>query len=80
MGKSVKAQRTDVRQDDVELLELVALGLGNKGIAHRLGVSETAIKKRLAVLMRRATVENRAALVRYAFDSGRLVPRQVGSE
>ncbi len=78
MGKSVADQQADWRQRDVELVRLVSQGMGNKGIAQRLGVSETAIKKRLGALMKRACVDNRAALVRAAFVAGVIDPSEHG--
>lgn len=69
-GKCVSAEQSTWRNDDRELIRLVSLGLANKEIAARAGVSETAIKKRLCVLMNRVGASNRAALVRYAFRSG----------
>lgn len=70
MGKSEAGRLTDWRAADLTLLELLSLGLGNKQIAAQVGVSETAIKKRLAALMRRLEVGNRVALVRVALLSG----------
>ena len=58
------------RENERELLRLVSVGLTNKEIAARAGVSETAIKKRLRSLMRPVGASNRAALVRSAFMVG----------
>lgn len=68
------SEKTGWRLEDVETVHLVALGLANKEIAARRGVSETAIKKRLGRLMRRMGVQNRTALVRVALTEG-MVPR-----
>jgi DNA-binding NarL/FixJ family response regulator len=59
-----------VTESQRELLRLVAGGHGNKEIAHRLGVSEPAIKKRLSSLMRRYVVPNRAALIHAVMAAG----------
>ena len=64
------AEETDWRRGERELLGLVAVGLTNKEIAGQSGVSETAVKKRIAALMRRLAAPNRAALVRAAFLAG----------
>lgn len=64
------------REQDVELLWLVARGQANKQIAERLGVSVTAIKKRLSRVMRRLQSENRAQLVAAAFAHGLLASAQ----
>ena len=51
-----------------EVLDLVADGLGNKQIAHRLGISEQGVKQQVSVLLRKLGVASRAALVRTYFD------------
>lgn len=51
-------------------MRLLSLGLGNKELATRFGVSETAIKKRLCRLMRYLGATNRTMLVRAAFLRG----------
>ena len=53
-----------------ELLELVSLGQTNKEIAGRLGVSESAVKKRLGRLMRRLGADSRVELTRAALARG----------
>ena len=44
------------------ILELVASGLENKEIAHRLGISEQAVKEHVSNLLRALAAPNRAAL------------------
>ncbi|HEV8229387.1 MAG TPA: PAS domain-containing protein [Candidatus Limnocylindria bacterium] len=48
------------------ILELIAEGLENKQIAHRLGLSEQAIKEQVSTLLDRLAVGNRAALAEAA--------------
>ena len=48
------------------VLELVAEGLENKEIAHRIGLSEQAVKEHVSALLRRLAVRNRAALAEIA--------------
>lgn len=48
------------------MLELVAEGLENKEIGHRLGLSEQAVKEHVSALLRRLAVRNRAALAEIA--------------
>lgn len=48
------------------VLALVAEGLENKEIAHRIGVSEQAIKEHVSALLHRLAVRNRAALAEIA--------------
>lgn len=66
----MRAKDTAWRDDERDLVRVVALGLSNKEIAARRGVSETAIKKRLSVLMRRVGASNRPELVRSAIAGG----------
>jgi len=48
------------------VLELVAEGLENKEIAHRMGLSEQAVKEHVSALLHRLAVRNRAALAEIA--------------
>jgi PAS domain-containing protein len=48
------------------VLELVAGGLENKEIAHRMGLSEQAVKEHVSALLHRLAVRNRAALAEIA--------------
>jgi DNA-binding NarL/FixJ family response regulator len=58
------------RPHERELLELVSLGQTNKEIAGRLGVSESAIKKRLGRLMRLLGADSRVGPTRAALARG----------
>jgi PAS domain-containing protein len=48
------------------VLALVAEGLENKEIGHRIGLSEQAVKEHVSALLRRLAVRNRAALAEIA--------------
>jgi PAS domain S-box-containing protein len=48
------------------VLELVAEGLENKEIGHRMGLSEQAVKEHVSTLLHRLAVRNRAALAEIA--------------
>ncbi|MDP9280704.1 MAG: LuxR C-terminal-related transcriptional regulator [Chloroflexota bacterium] len=63
-GRRVQRRRLTDRQTAV--LELVAQGLENKEIAHRIGLSEQAVKEHVSALLRRLAVRNRAALAEIA--------------
>jgi len=65
----MRTELARTREDRV-LLELVALGSGDKELADRLGISGSAVKKRLARLRRRLSAPNRISLVRYAIAIG----------
>jgi PAS domain-containing protein len=62
--RRVRGRRLTDKQTVV--LELVAEGLENKEIAHRIGLSEQAIKEHVSALLHRLAVRNRAALAEIA--------------
>jgi DNA-binding NarL/FixJ family response regulator len=55
---------------EVELLQLVAGGLSNRGIAKRLGLSENTIKYHMKNILQKLHVGNRAEAAAYAVRSG----------
>lgn len=54
----------------MEVLQLLVVGLTTKEMAAELHLSEPAIKKHLGVLMRRYTVDSRVALLGAAIAAG----------
>ena len=70
MGTDLPTQGPRWRREEIALLELVSVGYGNREIAYRLGVSVSAVKKRLSRLMRVLGVRSRAGLVRAALARG----------
>jgi PAS domain S-box-containing protein len=62
--RHVRGRRLTDRQALV--LDLVADGLENKEIAHRMGLSEQAVKEHVSALLHRLAVRNRAALAEIA--------------
>jgi PAS domain-containing protein len=62
--RRVRGRRLTDRQALV--LELVAEGLENKEIGHRMGLSEQAVKEHVSALLHRLAVRNRAALAEIA--------------
>lgn len=62
--RRVRGRRLTDKQSLV--LELVAEGLENKEIAHRMGLSEQAVKEHVSALLHRLAVRNRAALAEIA--------------
>lgn len=62
--RRVRGRRLTDKQTVV--LELVAEGLENKEIGHRLGISEQAVKEHVSALLNRLAVHNRAALAEIA--------------
>jgi PAS domain S-box-containing protein len=62
--RQIRGRRLTDKQTVV--LELVAEGLENKEIAHRMGLSEQAVKEHVSALLHRLAVRNRAALAEIA--------------
>ena len=62
--RGVRGRRLTDRQSVV--LDLVAEGLENKEIAHRIGLSEQAVKEHVSALLQRLAVRNRASLAEIA--------------
>ena len=62
--RRVRGRRLTDRQSVV--LDLVAEGLENKEIAHRIGLSEQAVKEHVSTLLQRLAVRNRASLAEIA--------------
>ncbi len=55
---------------EAEVLELLADGLANKQIAHRLGISDHTVKFHVDAIMRRLGAANRAEAVRQGIRRG----------
>jgi DNA-binding NarL/FixJ family response regulator len=59
---------------ELQVLELIAQGLTNRGIAGRLFISEATVKTHLVHIYTKLDVDDRAAAVATAFDRGLLRP------
>lgn len=53
----------DLTDRELELLDLVAQGLSNRGIAHSLSISENTVKYHMKNIMQKLGVQNRAEAV-----------------
>jgi DNA-binding NarL/FixJ family response regulator len=60
----------DLTPREMEIVRLVAEGLGNKAIAERLFVQEGTVKVHLHNIYRKLSVDNRVALMAYAHKKG----------
>jgi DNA-binding CsgD family transcriptional regulator len=71
VGDSEPEDRDRLTDREAEILELVAAGLTNAGIAERLWISPGTVKKHLENVYSKLGVANRAAAVTVAARSGR---------
>jgi len=62
--------REDLTPRELEVLDLLAQGLPNKGIAARLGISDQTVKFHVASLTAKLGAANRTGAVRRAIERG----------
>ncbi|MEE8163332.1 MAG: response regulator transcription factor [Anaerolineae bacterium] len=67
-GGVTRARR--ITERETEILQLVAEGLGNKEIAHRLCISESTVRNHLHNILDKLHLQNRVQLAMYASRQG----------
>ncbi len=72
-AKDLAVVHLPLTEREIEILQLVAAGLANKEIAHRLSISERTVKNHLSNIMEKLHVNSRTQAAVYALRSG-LVP------
>jgi DNA-binding NarL/FixJ family response regulator len=72
------ADEETLSQRELEVLELVARGAGNREAAARLFISEATVKTHLVHIYAKLGVSDRAAAVAVGYDRGLLLPRGRG--
>jgi DNA-binding NarL/FixJ family response regulator len=70
----VPAQLADLTDRELEVAQLVALGLSNAEIAERLFVSEGTVKTHVGHVLQKAQVRDRIQLVVLAYETGLVEP------
>ncbi len=63
---------------EIQILQLIAEGLSNKGIAQKLSISEHTVKYHLKNIMQKLGVQNRTEAVAFAIRAG-LIKQESGS-
>lgn len=64
------AEQFGLTERDLMLIRLIAEGLGNKGIADRLGSSEGTVKNRVSSVLGKMGLEDRTQIAVYAIRNG----------
>lgn len=62
---------------EIDLLQMVANGQSNKGIAHQLLITENTVKYHMKNILQKLNVQNRTEAVSYAIGAGVLEPHMV---
>jgi DNA-binding NarL/FixJ family response regulator len=68
--KKVKTIHGGLHKREIEVLDLASRGLGNKGIAAELGISENTVASHFANIFRKLGVESRTEATLHAFSEG----------
>lgn len=68
---------TPLTNREKEILEQVALGLSNRAVAERFGLSEHTVKNHLKNILQKLHLRSRVQLVRYAMERG-MTPDDAG--
>jgi LuxR family maltose regulon positive regulatory protein len=75
VGRAATTNGSALTDRQTEILRLIAQGLSNADIAHRLKLSEHTVKRHVANVLTRLQVSSRAAAVAYAAREGLLPAR-----
>jgi DNA-binding NarL/FixJ family response regulator len=64
--------RHDLSDREVEIIELVAIGLTNQEIAGRLVISKRTVDNHVSNIFTKTGAKNRVALLNWAMDTGKI--------
>lgn len=64
--------RTDLSERELEIIELVAIGLTNQEIAERLTISKRTVDNHVSNIFTKTGAKNRVALLNWAMDHGKI--------
>ncbi len=71
-SKAGPVPRTDLSEREVEIIELVAMGLTNQEIAGRLTISKRTVDNHVSNIFTKTGAKNRVALLNWAMDNGKI--------
>ena len=72
MVKSESHPPASLSDREVQIIELVAAGLTNLEIAHRLEISKRTVDNHISNILTKTATDNRVALVRWALQWGKV--------
>jgi DNA-binding CsgD family transcriptional regulator len=64
--------RSDLSERELEIIELVAIGLTNQEIAQRLTISKRTVDNHVSNIFTKTGAKNRVALLNWAMDQGKI--------
>jgi DNA-binding NarL/FixJ family response regulator len=65
-------RRSDLSERELEIIELVAIGLTNQEIAQRLTISKRTVDNHVSNIFTKTGAKNRVALLNWAMDHGKI--------
>ncbi len=71
-SQAAPAPRTDLSEREIEIIELVAIGLTNQEIAGRLTISKRTVDNHVSNIFTKTGAKNRVALLNWAMDNGKI--------
>jgi DNA-binding NarL/FixJ family response regulator len=71
-SQAAPAPRADLSEREVEIIELVAIGLTNQEIASRLTISKRTVDNHVSNIFTKTGAKNRVALLNWAMDNGKI--------
>ncbi|MFM7733029.1 MAG: LuxR C-terminal-related transcriptional regulator [Cyanobium sp.] len=71
-SQAAASPRTDLSEREVEIIELVAIGLTNQEIAGRLTISKRTVDNHVSNIFTKTGAKNRVALLNWAMDNGKI--------
>jgi DNA-binding NarL/FixJ family response regulator len=71
-SQSTPAPRSGLSERELEIIELVAIGLTNQEIAGRLTISKRTVDNHVSNIFTKTGAKNRVALLNWAMDNGKI--------
>ncbi|MFM7086943.1 MAG: LuxR C-terminal-related transcriptional regulator [Cyanobium sp.] len=72
LSQAALTPRSDLSERELEIIELVAMGLTNQEIAERLTISKRTVDNHVSNIFTKTGAKNRVALLNWAMDHGKI--------